>query len=112
MCNSIHHQNDTDKKLLIGVYPARQRAFASGLVAIGATLHPNAHAQGPRYRDPPRPLDDMEAPQRLHLQRSVPIREHPPSEDQGRGRLLGKRGRARAQSHYPPDLGRPLIQFL
>ena len=72
--------------------PAKQRALTPGLVAIGTTIRPNAHAQGPGYHDPPCPLDDMEAPQPLRLQRSMPIREDPASEDQGRGHLWANAG--------------------
>ena len=75
--------------------PARQRALTPGLVAIGMTIRRNAHAQGPGYHDPC-PLDDMEALQRLRLQRSAPIGERPANEDQGRGLPLGKRRRTRA----------------
>ena len=33
--------------------PTRQRVLATGLVAIGTAIRPNAHAQGPGLHDPP-----------------------------------------------------------
>ncbi|XBH62584.1 hypothetical protein VPH35_116778 [Triticum aestivum] len=74
------------------VCPAKQRALTPGLVAIGTTIRPNAHAQGPGYHDPPRSLDDMEAPQRLRLQRSAPIGERPANEDKEEASLWASAG--------------------
>ena len=43
--------------------PARQRAIDQFLVALREAAHAQAHAQGPRLRDPAHTLDDLETPE-------------------------------------------------